>query len=319
MKIWAITANQRGADVQCMGVADALGGDTTLIHVDPRPPWKWFAPFAPAMVNARRDARFAAPFPDIALSAGRQAAPYLRWLRRLSGGQTFCVCLQDARLPADKFDFVWAPLHDRIDGPNVMKTLTSPHGLTPALCKTAADAMRADVLRDYQGGTIVSVLIGGPNDIFAFGLPEMRELAAGIGQLARAGAFPLITLSRRSPPAYAEILRAELGNARHYLWDGQGDNPYRAMLGLAEAIIVTADSVNMTGEACALGVPVQVFSLDGGSRKFNQFHADMMAAGYTRPFQGTLTRWKATPVNVTSDIAAEIKARRHAQGAAAIA
>ena len=41
-----------------------------------------------------------------------------------------------------------------------------------------------------------------------------------------------------------------LPDGSYFLWDNQGDNPYHAMLGLAEQIIVTADSNNMVGEAC---------------------------------------------------------------------
>ena len=57
--------------------------------------------------------------------------------------------------------------------------------------------------------------------------------------------------------------------------------------GLAEHIIVTADSVNMVGEACTSGAPVQVFELAGGNRKFRTFHGDMQAAA-SPPVRGKL-------------------------------
>src|SRR3546814_5644221 len=47
-----------------------------------------------------------------------------------------------------------------------------------------------------------------------------------------------------------------------------GENPYFAYLGLADAILVTADSVNMVCEAASTGKPVYVIDLDGSSDKF---------------------------------------------------
>ena len=117
----------------------------------------------------------------------------------------------------------------------------------------------------------------------------------------------MITLSRRSPDAYAEQLRAALPNSSYFLWDNEGDNPYHAMLGLAEQIIVTGDSVNMVGEACLPGVPVQVFQLHGGSAKFNCFHEALMDADITRPFDGALENWPTQSHNPTQEIAAAIQ------------
>lgn len=61
----------------------------------------------------------------------------------------------------------------------------------------------------------------------------------------------------------------------HVLWTGEGPNPYYAFLGLAEAILVTADSVNMVSEACGTGKPVHIIPLEGGSRKFRRFSSSI--------------------------------------------
>ena len=91
-----------------------------------------------------------------------------------------------------------------------------------------------------------------------------------------------------------------------------GGNPYRAMLGLADHIIVTGDSVNMVGEACLPGVPVHMFALQGGSAKFRRFHEAVLDAGYVLPFtpnaDGNLPERPFHSFNATQDIAAAIKA-----------
>jgi mitochondrial fission protein ELM1 len=86
------------------------------------------------------------------------------------------------------------------------------------------------------------------------------------------------------------------------------------MLGAADAIIVTADSVSMISEAAATGKPVHIVELDGGSKKFARFHQALRDAGVTRPFAGMLGGWGYAPLDDTARAAAEIR-RRFAKAA----
>ena len=305
-KIWGITGGRRGNDVLVEGVAAALGGQFRLIHTDLSPPYKWLAPYRLAERAATKDPQIAPPFPDMVIASGRQAVPHARFIKRASRGAVFTVFLQDPIVSPRHFDFVWAPAHDRCAG--AMSTILSPHGMTQDILQTAADKMKARLLPDTVRGKKIAVLIGGPNSAYPFAADEMQKLADGLAALAKQGHYLMITLSRRSPDAYAEKLRAALPDGSYFLWDNQGDNPYHAMLGLTEQIIVTADSVNMVGEACLPGVPVQVFQLRGGSAKFNRFHDALMDADITRPFNGALENWSTQSHNPTQEIAAAIEA-----------
>jgi len=80
-------------------------------------------------------------------------------------------------------------------------------------------------------------------------------------------------------------------------------------LGLADALVVTGDSVTMISEAAATGKPVHVVELPGGTAKFSRFHAGMGAAGITRPFDGRLESWDYPPLEETARAAAEIRRR----------
>ena len=75
---------------------------------------------------------------------------------------------------------------------------------------------------------------------------------------------------------------------------------------------MTADSVNMTGEACATGRPVYVFEPAGGSAKFGRFHAALQAHGATRPLPDRLSvleTWSYPPLDSARTIAAEVESR----------
>ena len=49
--------------------------------------------------------------------------------------------------------------------------------------------------------------------------------------------------------------------------------------------------------------------LDGGNARFRRFHAAFAAAGYTRPFAGTLEQWSYPPLLETARVADEIRRR----------
>jgi mitochondrial fission protein ELM1 len=82
------------------------------------------------------------------------------------------------------------------------------------------------------------------------------------------------------------------------------------MISNADAIVVTADSVNMVGEAAATGAPVHLFTPTGRARKTQFFLDGMIAAGAIRPWAGTVEQWSYAPIDATGEIAAEI-ARRY--------
>ena len=316
MNIWAITGGRRGNDVLTIGLAQALGcKKPKIVHTELRAPWRWLAPWPIARLGAASDRQIAPPYPDMVLASGRQAIPHALHIKKAAQNACFTVAMQDPRIDPKYFDFIWTPAHDRIDGPNVFKTLLSPHGLTQEDMRAAAQTAQARLIpknRDAAQGKVITVLVGGPNAIYRFGEEEIARFAEMLGQLARQGHYLLITLSRRSPAHFADFLHAALAGYDYVLTgtvnDEENETLYPAMLGLAEHVIVTGDSVNMVGEACFTGKPVQVFHLIGGSAKFDRFHQSVRAADYVRDFDGRLQEWPTRCRNATPEIAEAVRA-----------
>lgn len=259
------------------------------------------------------------PWPDLVLASGRRAVAHARYIRAASKGHSFTAFLQNPHISAKHFDFVWAPRHDGVRDERIMQTLLSPHGLTPQSLNTQATQWRNKLIPvavQKAQRTLVTVSIGGPSKAYEFDLARLTQLAKHLQNLATEGCFLLITLSRRSPDTYERVLRQHIAPTDGYIWDNQGDNPYHAMLGLADHLIVTADSTNMVGEACLAGKPVHVFDLPGGTPKFARFHESLRAKDYVRPFTGRLQNWPVEPRNATPEIAAEIARRLVARGKA---
>ena len=103
-------------------------------------------------------------------------------------------------------------------------------------------------------------------------------------------------------------MRERLAGLPAAIWDGAGENPYYAYLALADAVLVTADSVSMISEAAATGKPVHILELDGGNAKFARFHRTMRNAGITRPFAGRIEDWTYPVPDDTARAGAAVRA-----------
>lgn len=311
-RAWLITDGKAGMEMQVRGVAKALGAAAETKRVSPRAPFRWLAPWGPldpAERFGRGTGQFAPPWPEIALATGRLSIPALRAVRRASP-ETFTVIIQDPRTGAASADLIAVPEHDTLSGDNVIRTLTAPHIFAPAHLAALRKAPPADIAK--LPGKKVTVVLGGPNAVYRYSQDSMNRLASSLGSLAALGASFLITASRRTPDALLKAVESETANAARIVWNGEGENPYEQFLAQGDVFVVTADSVNMTGEACATGRPVFVFEPEGGSDKFRRFHEALRRYGATRPLAdrfSALESWRYTPLDSASQIAREIERR----------
>lgn len=310
---WVVCDGKIGDEVPCFGLARALGLAPERRVVRPRPLFATFAPYGPIDPAERPSAPrspIRPPFPDILIASGRRAVPYLRHVRRAARGATFTIFLKNPRIPTAVADLVWAPLHDGLSGDNVIATLTAPHTLT-AEALAAARARPAPRIGALPAPR-VAVLVGGDSNSHRF---DPRDIAALVGACARFvadGASVMITPSRRTPPALKDALAAwaRAGAGRAFYWNGEGDNPYLSMLACADAVLVTADSTNMVGEAAATDAPILVYEPAGGHARLTAYIDALVAAGAVRRYRGALERWPRAPLDATRDVAAET-ARRY--------
>jgi mitochondrial fission protein ELM1 len=301
-KTWIVTGGGAGFVVQAQGVAEALGVVPEMKLVEQSAPWRWLAPWGPAVNRGN----IKPPWPDLVIAAGRQAIPFARYIRKRSGGKTFVAVLQDPRVPVSWFDFVWVPEHDKQRGPNVLATLVSPHRITPERLEQEAKKITAQI--HHLPHPRVAVLLGGTNAVFSFDEAAAARIGDQLAALAKQyGAGLMVTPSRRTGARQSEIIRERIKDVRAVMWNGEGENPYFGYLGAADAILVTCDSVNMVGEATSTGKPVYVIGLRGGSRKWTRFLGPIYATGAARPFTGGLENWRYTPLNATKEIADAIR------------
>ncbi|GAB2203995.1 mitochondrial fission ELM1 family protein [Roseibium sp. ROS1] len=306
--LWILTDGKAGDVAQCRGIAEALGAPVEERHIAPRAPFTWLMPFGPIDLRERETrpgSPIAPPYPDIAIASGRRAVPYLRRVKRLSGGKTFTVFLKDPRIGPDAADLIWVPEHDKLRGRNVLVTPTSPHKFSAATLAELRSRQVAEI--DGLPRPRVAVLVGGDSRHHRFSEDDQNRLLSGLRELAHAAHVHfMITASRRTPAGLAYGLAGLAKSGNHLYWTGEEPNPYGLYLAKADAIIATADSTNMIGEATATGKPVHVFEPSGGHDKITRFLGTLRRMGVIHPFPGPLKTTTYEPIDATPVIAQRI-------------
>ena len=316
MRCWVLTDGKPGMENQCLGLAEALGLDPEIKRVAPRFPWRILPPhlwLGALYAPGPNGDDLSPPWPDLLIATGRQTVALSIAIKRRAGDRVFTVQIQNPVIKATRFDLVATPRHDRLSGENVIVTEGALHRVTPE--RLADEAEHFNGRLAGLGRPLVAVLIGGSNRQYRMTRQSTKTLAGGLARLARDhGAGLMVTASRRTGAENEAMLRQRLNAVSAEIWDGKGRNPYFGYLGLADAIVVTGDSVSMVSEACATGKPVYVFDLEGGSDKFRRFHENLRDKGFTRPFTGELESWEYTPLRDTARVADEIRRRIAADG-----
>ncbi|KOR47153.1 nucleoside-diphosphate sugar epimerase [Xanthomonas oryzae] len=254
---WALSDGRAGNARQAEALARALQSEGfQAIHLQPKAPWRWAAP---RQLPGAQQA-FGAPFdrqlqqpPALAIGCGRQAALATRLLR---GRGSRSVQILDPRLDPRHWDLLVVPEHDALRGGNVLTLLGSLHPVDDAWLAAGRAAFPAVA---GLPGPRLALLIGGPTDQVPWTSQALAALCTRVSaHLRTLGGSLLVTTSRRTPGDAIAALRAACAGLPHLLWcdERDGPNPYAGLLGWADAIVASADSVNLLSEACATRVPV---------------------------------------------------------------
>ena len=300
---WILSEDYAGLQAQALGLAEAAGLTPEIRTLIARAPWKFLPETIwPAPLAAFPASTLAGPIPDLVLGCGGMASVVGAALRRR--GQTV-VQVQRPSVSPDRFDLVVVNRHDELTGRNVIVTRTALHRATPARLAAAAEVWRERFA--HLPRPLVGVLVGGSNGRFRLDADIGGKLAGELAEMVRRDKIGImVTPSRRTDPAVIRRLRDALDPLGGWIWDGAGENPYFGMLGLADAIIPTMDSVSMVSEAAATNVPVLFAELPGKSRRIGRFLHGLIGDGRIRRFRGRLETWNVSPIDDTAMAAAEM-------------
>ncbi len=215
-------------------------------------------------IDVDRSDGFTPPWPDVLISGGLRNEPVARWVKQASDGRTQLVFLGRTWAPLEHFDLVITTPQYRLPRlANVLHNATTVHGVTASRLTTEGEALQARLI-PYPSPRIV-VLLGGDSGPYPF----RRRAAALLGRFVNAKAEMvagslLVTTSARTDAGATRAFEGALTVPTFvYRWTRNAvDNPYFGLLGIADEIVVTGDSVAMLSEAVATDKPVHIFDLD---------------------------------------------------------
>jgi len=304
-----VTNGAAGNERQALALAECLPWPIRTLVAEPRAPWAWCAPRC--LPGARlawpetAQQMLTPPWPQLVIGCGRAAALFTRLMRQRSRGACRCVQILDPRIDPRHWDVVIAPCHDGLHGDNVLNPLGSLH---PIDDRWLADARAAWAHLESLPTPRLGVLLGGPRHGVAMDAAYAQTLAeAVLARHRRDGGSVLVLASRRTPPTLFDRLRHALEDLPGLCWGSAGDgaNPYPGVLGWADRLVVTPDSVNMLSEACATGCPVHTLVTSPLPDKLARFHASLRARGLLHAVDAD-TPVRQQPLRETEAIAAAL-------------
>ncbi len=299
---WVLTEDYAGLRTQALGLAEAAGLSPETRVLRARGLWRRVpAAFWPRPLAAIGAGALAPPWPELVIGCGGKSAAVLAALAK----RMRVVIVQHPRMAPRRFDLVVAARHDELTGPNVLVTRTALHRVTPARLAEAAAQWAPRFA--HLPRPLVAVLVGGSNGRFRLDAAVGEKLALQLAEMLRRDRVGLaLTPSRRTDPAVRAMLHDQLEPLGAWVWDMAGENPYFGLLALADAIVVTGDSVSMLSEAVATAAPVLLAALPGRSRRIGLFTRGLIDDGRVRPFAGRFELWPVEPVDDTGVVAAEM-------------
>jgi len=273
--VWLLMGHRAGDNTQVLALGEALGWPFEVKRFAYKPYERFLnLPFMATLAGVvkSQSSALAPPWPDLVLTAGRRNEPIARWIKRAAGGRTRLVHVGRPWARLDRWDLVvTTPQYRLPHGPTVLHNEAPLHRVTPErLAKAAREwgPRVAHLPRPY-----IAVLAGGPSGPYPFDPVSGAKLARQASELAeKRGGSLLITTSARTPAATTDALFAGVTvPSMLYPWRRDDpENPFFGFLALADAIVVTADSVSMMTEACATGMPVYFYDTGEGKTSMRE-------------------------------------------------
>ena len=265
-KVWLLIGDKLGDNAQVAAVARALDWPLEYRRLVFQEPYVLGKPrFAPDLfhVDRQRSDPIEPPWPDLILTIGRRPAMVALWIKRQSGGRTRIVLFGRPKRHFHDFDLIVAPPQYHLPAADNVLPLDLPliHPDTEVVEKAARDWRRR---LETLSRPLLAVMVGGTTKPYRLdagavqGLLEQVRWASG-GR----GTWYFSTSRRTRPEAVAALERQLPANALLYRFgiDPPEDNPYHALLALADGFVVTGDSVSMLVEVARMGKPLAIYPL----------------------------------------------------------
>jgi len=268
-RVWLVVGDKHGDNGQVESLAAALPWPVVRKYVRIRPPYDVRKPrVRPTLhyVDPARSDSLEPPWPDVLITIGRRLSMVALWVQAQSAGHTKIVLVGKPSGMMGRFDLIVssaiAQLPPRSNVFAVRLPLTKVNKADIAAASARWQPRLADLPRP-----LVAFLVGGPTNPFVFDIDAADRLVTLARKVVdQEGGTPYFSTSRRTPESVVARVEARLpAGARLFRWSLDAeDNPYQALLGLADGFVVTGDSITMLVEVVQLRKALAIFDLPLG-------------------------------------------------------
>lgn len=262
--LWLVIGDKPGDNAQIAVIAEALGRPYEVRRMIPLKQFVYGKPdFKPSLyhLDMEKSDPLEPPWPELVLTIGRRPAMAAQWIRKQSGGKTRVVILGRPRKMIYAFDLVI------VTGQFMTPKRHNIFSLDLPLMRV--DQAKVDkAVETWQHSfqalrrPLTALLIGGPTKPFRMDEAVIEDLLQQVEKQLEGGSL-YISTSRRTPQAVVDYLRQHKPQGSElYCWQpDDSNNPYFALLGLADRFVVTGDSLSMMIEIARLKKPLAICPL----------------------------------------------------------
>ena len=309
-RMWVLVDNRIGNANQAIELAQEIGEPFEIKYVEynvfGKLPSSLLSLFPVHVKKSVLKSLKKEPVPEIIISSGRRTAALAVHLKKISTNNTKIIQIMRPNLEPKDFELIILPQHDTFNYtlPNVVRILGALTNVKKKIQKEQPEFQnKYPDIKDF-----IAVIIGGSTKKYKLTMENAKLLGGALKSIADNHSLPLfISFSRRTPE-----------NVKHYFeknftWPNiiynpasSDPNPYPTILGRAEYIISTTDSISMCSEAASTGKPVYVFCPpDFKLKKHNFFIQQLVDLGMARrlePSTKYLEKYEYEPLSEITKI-----------------
>ena len=300
-----LTQGMHGMVSQAEGLAKALKLDFIHEKIELNNFWK----FLPPKITPVKSFIFKNKLEDyynIVISCGRKSVIPSIYLKNKYKSKIINIHIQNPKVSLNNFDFVIAPEHDNLNGPNVLTTKGSIHYLTKDELVLSQNYLKPKLDPKKK---IVSFIVGGPNKYYSFDDSIIDDIFMKIKKnFIQKNYQAIVVPSMRTPKKIIEKAKNFFDN-NQIIISKIDKKAYLSSLQLADHIVVTCDSTSMISEAALTGKPIYVARIPTkkNDKRFQDFFNLFEKLNIIKKLGTSIEDWNYQKLDETQRISGYIK------------
>ncbi len=300
-----LTEGLHGMISQVEGLAKALDLDYFHEKIELNTPWNLVPPSLTPLKKFIFKNQISKEY-EVIISCGRKSVIPSIILKKNCNKKVINIHIQNPKVSLQNFDFVVAPDHDSIDGPNVLISKGAIHYLTIDEINNAKDYL---VNKIEKGKDVITLILGGPTKYYNYSKEHITQIFSKINkQILEKNLQLIIIPSNRTPEKIIQFAK-EYFNKNSLIIDTVDKQAYLSSLSLAKYIVVTCDSSSMISEAALTGKPIYVAMIPAtrSDKRFQKFRNLLESMNIIRKLEDEMHTWSYDKLDETNRIARLIK------------